>query len=286
MTFCPCNTFNEIASGGLSAGSSATVVTDIREGGVSAGGSASVWMGGNTWDGFAAVWPLSESSTGAAGEFVDLTANNLDGTGGGGNTSFLTSLDAGVFCLDSQLFANRDFIHFPRDTITGEFSVSMWIKRTDNSFGERWFFSRGVDTATTKWNFALGLSYVGQLHAKLQLNDDPDEVARVYSSSKLISERWYHVAATWTPQDKLKLYLDGVLVDETDTEQASIVAFSGTNHSQAGKLNTGGSFQGNIQEIRLKPAAETAAYFLAEHDNFCNPTFYSLGSTIDEAVFT
>ena len=64
-------------------------------------------------------------------------------------------------------------------------------------------------------------------------------------SSKLISEHWYDVAAFWIPQDKLRLYLDGVLVDE----------------------------------------AETEAYFTAEHDIFCKSSFYDVGSTIDEAVF-
>lgn len=285
MTFCPCNTFNETSSGGLSAGGSATFSTDIREGGVSAGGSASVWMTGNAWDGFAAVWPLDESSTDAAGEFVDLTVNSLDGTGGGGNTNYLTALDDGVFCLSSQYFDGRDFIYFPRDNMNGEFSVSMWIKRTDNSFGEKWFFSRGVNSSTTKWNFALGLSYIGQLQAKIQLSDDEDVTARVFSSGKLISERWYHVAASWTPQEKLSLYLDGSLVGETETSQTSTVTFSESNHSQAGRLNTGGGFVGNVQEIRLLPLAINTDYFTAEHDNFCKSSFYELGGTIDEAVF-
>ncbi|WP_417848362.1 LamG-like jellyroll fold domain-containing protein [Thalassoglobus sp.] len=285
MTFCPCNTFHETSSGGLIAGSSATLSTDIREGGVCAGGTASVWMAGNTWDGFAAVWPLGEISTGAAGEFADLSSNNLDGTGGGGNTSFLTTLDDGVFCLDSQYFDGKDFIHFPKDNIStsGEFSVSLWIKRADNSFGEKWFFSRGVQTSSTKWNFALGLSYIGQLQAKIQLSEDV--VARVFSSDKLIPERWYHVAVSWKPQDALRLYLDGSIVSEAATSQASTVAYSGSNYSQAGRLSNGGGFVGNVQEIRLKPSIESDAYFAAEHDNFCQSSFCELGNTIDEAVF-
>ncbi|CAK9012916.1 Uncharacterized protein SCF082_LOCUS41925 [Durusdinium trenchii] len=243
-------------------------------------------MAGNTWDGFTAVWPLDETSTGAAGEFEDLTTSNLDGTGGGGNTSFLTTLDAGVFCLDSQYFDGRDFIHFPKDNISTSqgFSVSMWIKRADSSFGEKWFFSRGVKTSTTKWNFALGLSYIGQLQAKVQLSDEPDVVARAFSSAKLVEDRWYHVAASWQPQNSLRVFLDGSLVGETETSQASTVVFSGSNHSQAGRLNMGGGFVGNVQEIRLKPSVESEAYFAAEHDNFCQSSFYEIG-TINEAVF-
>lgn len=286
MTFCPCNQFTEIATGGMSAGGSAEINVEQIEGGVVCGGSATVWVVPDPYDGLALVFPLDEFSTGEIDEFRDRTRNNLHAVGGSGDDRYLTSLDEGVFCLLSQYFDGRDFINVPKDKITGEFSISMWIKRTDNKFGEKVFFSRGVQTASHDWNFTLGTSYIGQLMARIQLAGNEGNVAHLaYSSEKLQVDRWHHIAATWRPAEALELYVDGTLAGSVETPQSAMVGFNSGNHSYLGRWNNGTGFVGNVQELRLFPIGKNGDYFAAEKDNFCNANFVLVSDVIDEAVF-
>ena len=286
MTFCPCHQFNETTSGGITAGGSAVVSVEQLSGGCSLGGSATVWVVPDAYDELALVLPLDELSTGEIDEFRDRTRNNLHAVGGSGDSRYVTSLDAGVFCLPSQFFDGRDFINVPRDNITGEFSISMWIKRADNKFGEKVFFSRGVKTASHDWNFTLGTSYIGELMARIQvLGDDGNATHLAFSSEKLAVDRWQHIAATWRPSEALELYLNGTLAGSVETPQSAMIGFNSGNHSYLGRWNNGAGFVGNIQELRLFPIGKNGDYFAAEKNNFCNANFALESEVIDEAVF-
>ncbi|MDA7527665.1 LamG domain-containing protein [bacterium] len=286
MTFCPCNQFTETTSGGISAGGSAVLSVEQLSGGCSLGGSATVWVIPDAYDGLTLVLPLDEHSTGEIDEFRDRTRNNLHAVGGSGDARYLTMLDDGVFCLSSQYFEGRDFINVSRDNITGEFSVSMWIKRADNKFGEKVFFSRGVQSAGHDWNFTLGTSYIGELMARIKLVGDDGNVTHLaFSSEKLQVDRWHHVAATWRPSEALELYLDGTLSGSVETPENAMVGFSSGNHSYLGRWNNGTGFVGNIQEVRLFPIGKNADYFAAEKANFCSANFVLESEVIDEAVF-
>jgi len=281
MTFCSCNTYSEITSGGLLSGGSAVDSVDQIGGGLLCGSSAVAWVTGTdqAFDGLAAVWSLQETSTGSADEFID-RAGSLHGTGGGGDTSFLSSVADGVFCLNSQSFANRDHISFPRDSISGAFSVSLWVRRDNAKFGETVFFSRGQVSSGHDYSFTIGTSYIGNLMARLQTSDG---VFLAFSSEKLTEDRWYHVAASWD-QTTLTVYIDGSEAGSVATTGDAMPYLTG-NNAFAGRWNNGSGFTGNLQEIRLFHEAKGQDYLTAEHDNFCDANFVLHGSSIDEAIF-
>jgi len=281
MTFCPCNTYSEIATGGCSLSGSAVESVDQIGGGLLCGSSAVAWVTGEgrAFDGLAAMWSLQETSTGSADEFID-RAGSLHGTGGGGDTSFLPSVADGVFCLNSQSFENRDFINFPKDTIIGDFSISMWVKKNNNRFGEQVFFSRGQVSSGHDYSMTIGTSYIGNLMARLQTSDG---VFLAFSAGKLSQDRWYHVAASWD-QTMLTVYIDGSEAGSVATTGTAMPYLSG-NNAFAGRWNNGSGFTGNLQEIRFFHESKDADYWDAEHSNFCSAGFVLYGSSVDDAIF-
>ena len=251
--YCPCNVFSETAAGGLSAGGAATNTKIGIEGGVSPGGSALVSLYPDAYDGLAGVYPLGD-------DYEDRTRNHLDGTAYG------VTPDDGIFCLASSYLDGRDYISVPSDGITQAFSVSCWVK-IQSRFSERVFLSRG--------GFSLGTSYINHLMARLVLADDGETVTYLAFGDILAQDKWYHVAATWTPLDALRVYVNGVLSGTTETPSGEFVA----GISQLGRRDHGQGMIGHLQEVRLFPDVRSAAYLKAEHDNFCR-AFFAVGETM------
>lgn len=275
--FCSCNSINEIASGGASLGGSADISTYIPSG-LMAGGTAIVEVRPDPWDGMIFVLPLDEDST----SYIDRTKHHLDGT----STTATSPIDDGVFCLPSQYFDGQSFISLPADDMkpTQGFTVSFWTK-LEKQFQERTWYTRGVETDGHKMTFSLGHSYINHLWARINLTDgETDTVYYCFSSQNntLAVNKWYHISATWTPEEKLRVFINGVLAGQTETPEASMVAL--TNGSQLGRLNQGQSITGNLQEVRLHPVAREASWLLAEYQNFCQFGWYVQGETVEAVL--
>jgi len=270
MTFCPCNTIDELASGGASLGGSADVSTYVPAG-VVLGGSAIVEVRPDPWDGMVFVLPLDEDGT----TFLDRTKNHLDGTS---DTATSPTIDAGVFCLPSQYFDERDFITLPQDTLraTQGFTVSMWLK-LDSEFQERTFYSRGIEVDGHPMTFSFGHSFLNHLWAKIVLGEE--ETVYDAFSEPIPSGKWFHVAASWSPSEKLRVFLNGILVGSVETPETSMLAT--TNGSQLGRRNQSQSLTGNLQEVRLHPVARGSDWLAAEYSNFCHADFCVQGETIE-----
>lgn len=276
---CSCNSFNEFATGGVDLGGSATVTDTIIRGGIDVGGSAFVDTG-HPWDGMEAVWPLDGSYDGTANEVLDVGPHSFHGFAGDGTGNYCPAQDDGVFCLSSQYFGGRDWITFPPDGLeSGQgFAVSCWVKiDPEHFYAPRVLFSRGFETASgDKWVFTLGYSFIHHVWAQVQLvGSDGDQYYEAYTVERMQQDQWHHVAASWRPGGSLRVYLDGIEGASIETAELATVAL--VNNNYAGRWNEGAYPVANIQDIRLHPVERSPGWFKAEHDNYCDRSFYFVG---------
>ncbi|MEX1040183.1 MAG: LamG domain-containing protein [Pirellulaceae bacterium] len=265
---CNCNNWHEISSGGLTAGASATITVEQVEGGVICGGSAVVDMPQYVYDGMAGVWPLNETGNGTIDEYKDRSQFKIHGTGGEGLASRTPSSDNGVFCLSAANFnsSSSQYISFPADSIktTGTFTVSAWIK-LENKYFPRMIFSRGC--------FSIGYSFLNHLVANLKTeNNDAVISTDCYSLETMQPDKFYHVAATYNGSS-LSVYINGNLSNSVSISGSTAEPTMGYH----GRWASGGYHYGLLQEVRLHSMARNSAWLQAEHSNFCNGNFYSIG---------
>ena len=288
-SFCPCNSITIETTGGLTAGGSASILGDTREGGIVCGGTASVAVPSQPADGMAAWYPLFEQGTGEIDEYQDLTPYQLHGIGGSGDAEFCPTQDAGVFCLNCQLFdTGRQFINLPRDLISADqpFSCSFWV-RVESTFSERTFYSRGFETNGLDWLFSIGTSFLNHVMVYLNVvtDDGPETVLAFSTSFQLETNRFYHIGCSWTPADAVRIYVNGELEGITNTPELSTVEYVDGNHGQVGRRSLGQGMLGNIQELRVWPEVRSAAQFEAEFWAFCDPSFVQVGEIEDAVMF-
>lgn len=246
-------------------------------GGVVAGGSAIVEIAGDPWDGMAAIWPLNELGDGTEDEFEDRSRNELHGRGGNGADIALVPLkDQGVFCQPSQHFDSRQFITLPPDHVgmSQGFTVSLWA-RIESFYQQRIFFSRGHTTPEgDEYCFTLGHSFLNQVMASVQtlsLNGTKT-IYTAYGSTMLVQNQFYHFAASWEPGTGLNLYVNGVI---QGTKAVSDVLLQPlTNENFMSRWNSGGYITGNMQDVRFHPQVRSAAWLLAEFQNYCQNGFF------------
>jgi len=253
---CNCNTYDQIATGGLSAGGQATLSVNQITGGISCGGSAHVAIAGDVWDGLKGVWPLDEWYWGVEDEVDDLTRNELHGTSGY-NGWWSPWLDYGVFCLYSQAFWADSFIRLPADGIDGPFAYSFWCK-VDDSFNSKSLVTRGDSRI---W-------YSIARHIMFEAG------GAMVNTDILLQDRWYHVACEYDGES-ITIYLNG---DEQSTLETTEAVSMPTSETYVGSTETmTGMPMANMQEVRLYPEAKGSHYYLTEYRNFCDPGFIDEG---------
>lgn len=276
MTFCPCNTFSEIATGGFTIGGSATVTsTNVTvSGGMKIGGSASVSIGGLVYDEII-IYPLDEVGAGVAGEYRDRGIYALHGTG-----IVSPTIVDGVFCLPASYFEEEVFsgnsISLPADpfSTSSELSVSMWVKLFE-LYKPRALYSRGYqDTDGNEWVFYVGTSWLNHIVCSVQMFGNI--VYECYSNITLDLDRNYHIACTFKPASQMEIFIDGVSRgSEPITESTTL---TNANGGFIGQWNIAAFPTCNLQELRIYPSINDANYWEAEHDNFCSAGFFSVGS--------
>jgi len=155
-------------------------------------------------------------------------------------------------------------------TVGGDFSLSVWINT-----------SAGMRSILEK----IGSKYNYQLQA-----DDFEAMLKIYDGSAypalsgvatVVNGQWHHlVAVRNTTEDKLKLYVDGVLDGQTaDTTTTDITAPAGHVIVGArGDLGASHFFAGSIDDVRISNVARSDQWILTGYQNQSNPTeFYSVG---------
>lgn len=258
---CNCNSINEIASGGITCGGSATITdtTVTISGGAVCSGSALVSIVGLSYDGLACVYPLDDDGP----TFLDHSPNSLDGTGG------ITDpvLSSGVFCLGSNYFEESEdtrgcYIRLPEDPLDDDpFTVTFWVKM-DSKYRHRTFYSRGLDGPGSTWAFSIGHSYLNHLMVSIHQSDYT--TVECYSATRLSVDRWYHCAAVYDGSN-VSVYINGVLENNQ-----SCVMRTPSGGGFIGRLNHGSYPTCYMQELRLYGGVKSEAWLLAEYQNFCS----------------
>jgi hypothetical protein len=220
--FCSCGSFTDVASGGARASGSARDDYFRPSGGATTGGVARDDVGGEVYDGLAACYPLDETGAGVTDEYKDRTRNAKHGTGKG----MIPDAAPGVGCTASQLLNGDSWIETKPDNLKNNepFAVSCWVKIT--SFAtSRVFYSRGVSSTYQVPPLIIGHSYINHLWARLSTSSYYS--IDVFSTMLLEQDRWYHVAVTWQPRGKLRLFVDGVLAGRVDAPISAYQSLQG-----------------------------------------------------------
>lgn len=266
--FCSCYTFLHVPAGGVRISGAAEVSQEVLGGGCHAGGTADVGLTGDPWEDFYAVWPLDES---APGTYADHSRHGQEGEG-------LTQVVDGL-CQEAQGFGGQfegeEVIMLPDDGLipSQAFSVSAWVK-IDNRYTVGTIYARGYATTTELPVFWLQVGYLGYLICGL--TGASGEAYEVSSSAQLTENRWYHVGASWTPGDALRIYFDGIQVGHVLTPETSTASLA--NSPAIGCLFDGSArLSGSLQEVRLHGQARDSDWFSAERANVCSASFYSVG---------
>jgi len=145
---------------------------------------------------------------------------------------------------------DNDNLSFGNGSTDSPFSISAWIKMDDIS-GFR-LLNKYVGST---YEYSFGTGGAGNLQLYL-LNSASKYRARLQSTF-LNTGQWYHIASTYdgrggsNAQDGIKIYVDGVRVDDTSVSVGSYAAMSNTTVPvYIGKLNTSYA-DGNIDEVAI-----------------------------------
>jgi hypothetical protein len=206
--------------------------------------------------------PLSWWRMGDGDTFPTLTDN-----GSGGNNGTMTNMSSDSIVYDVPLFNTKsilfdgvdDYINVPDNSnlsfgngvTDSPFSISGWVKM-DNISGFR-LLNKYVGST---YEYSFGTGAAGNL--QLYLLDSSSQYRARLQSTFLNTGQWYHIVATYSgvgginAQDGIKIYVDGVRVDDTSVSVGNYVAMNNTTVPvHIGKLNTSYT-DGNIDEVYLQ----------------------------------
>jgi hypothetical protein len=224
-------------------------------------------------NGFAGVWHLGESGSGAVDEFRDSTSNRNHGRGGNGDANKTPTRVAGVIGDAQQFDGSNDFIRVADDAsldLTSALTVSLWVKV--NTFNLQWQapLAKGNCTYQIRRQSTTNTLVVALRNSSC---------ATIYTESTAVTGNvndgnWHHVAFTYSSaENRVRVYQNGSLISD--------VATSGTMNSDAAALILGawadGSdrwWNGLIDEVRIAGAVRSAAWLQTEHANQGDPASF------------
>ncbi|GGC76017.1 hypothetical protein GCM10007216_03210 [Thalassobacillus devorans] len=151
----------------------------------------------------------------------------------------------------------------PEEALT----IEGWVAPRSYEWGDLGQVSAIVNQHDQSKNegYILGMGRHGKLSFQAGINGEWKEVAP--EGSVLPKNEWSHIAATFNQSDqKLKLYLNGELVGETDTPENGAISPSDNDlligkHNQAAVINgvfTANMFNGLMDEIKISNEAKSA----------------------------
>ncbi len=140
--------------------------------------------------------------------------------------------------------------------LPGAFTIEFWAQSSSSAAhsGLVEQVSKG-DTGAFSIGFSSGDSLIVSLHFN-------NGITNVVTSSNTNIQNWNHYAVTFTPNDSIRIYINGVLKTSQKTNAAKLIA--STDSILIGHSNLSGvSFIGNIDELRIWSVARTSAEILA-----------------------
>ena len=190
-------------------------------------------------------------------------SNAIGGDGGAqgsGNRPSFASTNSFTFDGNSDFIdcGDNDNLSFGNGTTDSAFSISAWVKM-DSTSGFR-IFNKYAAT-TNEYQFGTGGG--NTLHFYL-FDSTSTFIYRARSYNTILNTgQWYHVVATYNgvgganAQNGIKLYVDGVRVDDTTASGGVYVAMGNkTTPVYIGRLDSSYA-DGNIDEVSLFNTALT-----------------------------
>ena len=231
----------------------------------------------NVWRSeYKAVYHLSESGNGTAGEYKDSTSNANHGRGGNGVAANVPAQNTSGAVGNAQTFdGTGDYILVPNAAslyVSGAFSVGAWVYRTgspSSSWGGYIFCD--YNSAGNACSFALLLNGSSATPNTVGFFWENGGAPQANSSTVLALNTWYHVVGTWDGTTR-RLYINGAADGTNATAQSRSDNGGDTAIGRAGSY-TDLFFPGALDEVFLYSGALSAAWIAATYksqaDTFC-----------------
>jgi hypothetical protein len=230
----------------------------------------------NVWsNGYAGVWHLKETGTGAAGDYKDSTSYGSNST----NTSAQPTVATGKIDGAQTFDGGSSYVNVSDNVLyafgTGDFATSYWQKFTN--------------VGSPNYQVPLDGGY-GSNAGVLIETDNASKLIRVYLGTTLagtwnwnfIVDTWYHVVVTRTG-NQLSVFVNGSQLGSPLTNSTSIAHYS----YLIGKYSGGEFVNGILDEARVSNTARTASWIATEYANQSAPTtFESIAGEETQAVTT
>lgn len=194
------------------------------------------------------------------------SGNRLEQTGSA-PTTFTTSqgavtFDSGVAGGTAAVFDGSSSLQADSSPVTTALTIAFWMKTTtDNgASGSQWYQGAGLVDGelggdTNDWG-------VSQMGTKLAFGIGYSD-STIFSTSNVNLGNWIHVAATWSTDGEMKLYVDGVL--EASYATASIDSRNTVNAFFIGQDLGGSTYTGALDQIRIYDSVLSAGQVAALH---------------------
>ena len=227
------------------------------------------------------VWHLPDGSTLSS---LDSTSNNNDGTPSGGTVAIAGKIDGGA----STGSYHNNYISLGTDSSISvasktQYTFEGWIKFT-NTNDSQLFFSQAI--SGDWWRFALGLygTDCGSSQIAFMTRDSSTGDTGTRESicgTAPTAGLWYHYAAVYDSVSGAKtLYINGSSSATTGTSVGAFTSTASAGISIGENLDTGYTFCGVADEVRVSATARSADWIKTGYNNQSSPsTFYSYGAT-------
>ena len=245
-----------------------------------------VYDSGPVWDsGYLGVWHLSESGTGALGEYRDSSQYKNSGQGGDGNTSYVPTQVYGKIGSGqdfNNLDGHYDFIDCgdsPLWQIDGyQITLEAWIQHdiTPNTHVYGIMNHKG-------WydGYALYINYGGGSTIKPTFSL-PGETHQLVGANDVTGGTWHQIVATYDGS-LMRIYVDGVqdpnVLVKTDAIQPSSYEkdFWIGQGDQPQDKAWSAEWDGQIDEVRVSDVVRSTGWIQTQFNNQYAPnSFYSV----------
>lgn len=245
------------------------------------------------WSGYAGVWHLNEAGNGAV-TVSDATTNALTGVCHETSAAVLGGILGGARYITSNTANNPGFDSgitvelsdaAKKGAVNGlvpVFTASFWFRPQMEQANYEYLVSRKMTDASTTWGVQFGKD-AGSTFNQLRIyGADANKFANSAATGTAGTEgvtitaggsnEWHRLDCIWTANARYVLYFDGDSVAEGplsgDLAAANVtdnnLSIGGALKPTNGKDKGGRGFRGEMDEVRLRYGASTAARITAE----------------------
>jgi hypothetical protein len=149
--------------------------------------------------------------------------------------------------------ADNSNLSFGNGTTDSPFSISSWVKMTDAT--RFYVLSKGL-VFSTNYEYLLNTNASDKLGLFLYDSSNNSRIGRLYNTPLTSYEnQWIHICSTYNGSglsSGIKVYLNGVRIDDTNSNSGTYVAMENGNRSlNIGRTETGLYSDGNIDETSI-----------------------------------